>query len=177
MVLKGKGNLVIILLALIMLLQFGCSGQTPGGEVVTETDTSEDTVSSLDEADEADIKIPQGKIDRLPGSLRWETVEFYAQGFDFYKDQPGGLSSGALAESSVDEEPAQTAETTESTDTSTTTGGENQTTAGDTASENDTGLPQDGDVFITTVDDTVDWDVPLDQPADDDGDNKWYELD
>lgn len=169
---------IILVVAFVFLPLFGCNKQAAEQEI-QESELVEEIASTDISEEKTAVTVPPGKTDRLPGSLRWSSVELYAQGIDFFKDQPEGLASGDINDTAREEataaepsEPAQTA------DTASQTTGNGQTGAGETSSGQDSSLPQDGDVFITTVDDTTDWGsvLVLDDEEEDDG-KKWYELD
>lgn len=170
---------VIAAVTFLLLSSLGCSNQA-GVQEERENEPVEEIVSPITHEENIAVTVPQGKTDRLPGSLRWNSIELYAQGIDFFKDQPEGLSSADATADNQEEtiapqpsEPAQSADTASQTTDSSTQAG-----AGETSTGQDSGLPQDGDILITTVDDTTDWGsvLVLDDEEEDDG-KKWYELD
>lgn len=169
---------IVLLIAFIFMFLLGCSNQA-GEQGIQESEIVEEAVSTIIPEENTTVNVPPGKADRLPGSLRWNSVELYAQGVDFFKDQPNGLAAAETTANDQEEtattepsEPAQAA------DTASQTTDNGQTSAGETSAGQDSSLPQDGDVFITTVDDTADWGsvLTLDDEEEDDG-QKWYELD
>lgn len=169
---------IVLLIAFIFMPLLGCSNQADE-QGIQESEIVDEAVSTIIPEENTAVTVPPGKADRLPGSLRWNSVELYAQGIDFFKDQPNGLASSEVSNNAQEEtattessEPAQAADAASQTTDS------GQTSAGETSTGQDSGLPQDGDVLITTVDDTADWGsvLTLDDEEEDD-DRKWYELD
>lgn len=169
---------ISVLIVFMVMPLLGCSEQA-GKQEISEDKAIEEIASADISEEKTAITVPPGKADRLPGSLRWNSVELYAQGIDFFKDQAEGLTSDDINDTTREEvtatepsEPAQTA------DTASQTTGSGQTSAGETSTGQDSSsLPQDGDVLITTVDDTEDWGSVLILDDEEDDGKKWYELD
>ncbi len=79
-----KTKMTVLLVTVALLFLSACSSRQEG-------EIDENTVNIDQEMME--IVVPEGKTDRLPGSLRWESVELYAMGIDFYEEQTGGLGA------------------------------------------------------------------------------------
>lgn len=169
---------ISVLIVFMVMPLFGCSNQASVQEE-RESETAEEIAFADISEEKTAITVPPGKTDRLPGSLRWSSVELYARGIDFFNDQPEGLASGDINDTAREEvTAAEPSEPAQAADTASQTTDSGQTGAGETSAGQDSSLPQDGDVFITTVDDTSDWGsvLTLDDEEEDDG-KKWYELD
>jgi len=151
-------SLILIIFSAGLLLS-GCSLITSSSdseatvhEIITSegpAETSELLFEDEDEEVTTEVAVPTGRQDRLPGSLKWDSVDLYAAGLDFFRNPEAELKTD-LPEQEITP-PGQSSATT------------------DSASD----LPAPGDVLITTVDDTTDWGVPID---DEDEDGDWYNL-
>ena len=159
----------IVLLAAIALflpLLGGCSLLMPVksetdtvGEpfevVITEMEPADnfaDTAAAVEDDAVTEVVIPPGKSDRLPGSLNRDSINLYAAGDDFFSE--GGLKTEGFG--GKETEPASPGDTTP------------EETAPDET-------PADPPVYVTTEEDTVDWEVPIIE--DDDDEDEWYNLD
>ena len=97
---------------------------------------------------ETDVVVPEGKNDRLPGSLKWESVTLYSQGLDFLADQENGLHSIKISSQTSTSSSAETGETATS-DSSQEASGGTTTTHSSSAGGISTDVTVDGSMKVT----------------------------
>jgi len=128
-VLRVKHALVVFLVITLALFAFGCR-ENPAA-VVEEQLPEEASPDEVEVAatQEFDVFVPEGKTDRLPGSLKWDSVTVYVAGIDFIKDQPEGLRTNAVSTQTTVTSTSTTT-TTETTATTEETGQSGQSGGG-----------------------------------------------
>ncbi len=116
--LKVKRALVVFLVITLALIAFGCrenSSTTVEEQLPEEASPNEVETAA---AQDFDVFVPDGKTDRLPGSLKWNSVTVYTAGIDFISDQPDGLLTNAASTQTTvtSTSTSQTVETTATTE-------------------------------------------------------------
>jgi hypothetical protein len=128
-VLRVKHALVVFLVITLTLFAFGCR-ENPTAiveEQLPEEASPEEVETAA--AQEFDVFVPDGKTDRLPGSLKWDSVTVYVAGIDFIRDQPEGLLTNAVSTQTTVTSTSTTT-TTETTATTEETGQSGQSGGG-----------------------------------------------
>ncbi len=144
----SKSVWLLVLLITLALLLSGCLNNSTTSDSSTADEAATGTVNS-----DLNVEIPDGKTDRLPGSLKWDSVVTYTAGIDFFNDQPDGLhtqATSAGAKTSVTIESSTTADgdTTQTTETAVTAEGDNQGSGGSTTSIQSSGGGVTTDVTV-----------------------------
>jgi hypothetical protein len=119
-VLLSKRAITFFLVIALTFFAFGCRENTTGvGELELPGEISSDELETA-AAQEFEIFIPDGKADRLPGSLKWNSVTVYIAGIDFMNDQPDGLLTnvGSAQTTITSTTTTKTVETTATTESS-----------------------------------------------------------
>lgn len=119
-----KRALVVFIVVSLAIFVFGCSeNPSATGEQQLPEEASPGEVETA-AAQNIDVFVPDGKTDRLPGSLKWDSVTVYTAGIDFIRDQSDGLLTNAVSTqtSVTSTSTTQTVETTATTEGSEQTG-------------------------------------------------------
>ncbi len=111
-----KRALVIFLVITLALFVFGCR-ENPSATVEEQLpeEASPNEVETA-AAQDFDVFVPDGKTDRLPGSLKWGSVTVYTAGIDFIRDQSDGLLTNAVSTQTTVTSTSKTVETTATTE-------------------------------------------------------------
>jgi len=119
-VLLIKRAITAFLVITLVLFVLGC-GENPAtvGEQPLQEEASPVELETA-AAQEFEVSVPDGKTDRLPGSLKWNSVTVYTAGIDFISDQPDGLLTNAVSTQTTvtSTSTTQTVETTATTEKS-----------------------------------------------------------
>ncbi len=124
--------LPVILIFGLTLLLLGCQENAAHVAQTDPADPAAEQADAVNEEPVLEVTVPAGKTDRLPGSLKWDSVAVYSAGIDFVIDQPAGLrtqvtstqtATGSTVKQTTETSPAsvESEQTVSGTGTTTTT--------------------------------------------------------
>lgn len=92
-----RRSLVVLLFIILAIFLFGCR-ENPA--TTLDEQLPEEALPAEVEniaAQDFDVLVPEGKTDRLPGSLKWNSITVYTAGIDFIRDQQDGLLTNSTS--------------------------------------------------------------------------------
>jgi hypothetical protein len=143
---------VLLIIALIMATT-GCLDSAGDDEQPAREQAREEPVEAAS-GEALSIVVPDGKSDRLPGSLKWDSITLYSQGLDFLADQENGLhsikisSQSSTSSSTSGSNSAETGQTA-AVESSQETGGGTTSTHSSSAGGISTNVTVDGSMKVT----------------------------
>ncbi len=105
-----KRALLVTLIITLTLFMFGCLEKASNEGNLTDNDQ---VIEEAAATQPLQVEVPDGKTDRLPGSLKWDSITIYAEGIDFISDQPEGLLTQVSSTQTITVDSTTTTETTE----------------------------------------------------------------
>jgi len=150
---------------------FGCFDQASDEGNLTDNDQTTGEVAATQPLQ---VEVPDGKTDRLPGSLKWDSITIYAEGIDFISDQPEGLLTQVSSTQTITVDSTTTTQTTETAVVTEESEPATQGSGGSTTSIQSSGGGVTTDI---TVDGTIKMTESTTSGSDSQSNTTWWEVD